>query len=311
VYYQAFQAPLAAMSAAAPAAPAPAGGADDAPGFTVPPAAVAHYAARGWVVLRGVVPPAEVARIRAVADDVLAGRLDARANRADLGGFRDRVVPAVENIVQIAWPTDLTSALDENLLISRGRAISEQLYGDAPGTWALDMNQFLIKAGGTLSDTPLHQDQSYYIELADARACNIWLALTDVTADMGALAFEDSPLAAPAPLRPHAPAGRGGGALECGPPGAAAPPAPRAHLATLAVCELAAGDVTVHSHLTPHWAAGNSTGAPRYGYVVQTRPVGAVREARTRGFDHGRAANVPRAPLLAAAPAPAPADARA
>lgn len=131
-----------------------------------------------------------------------------------------------------------------------------------------------------MTDTPWHQDQSYYISLSDPRACNLWLALVDVTADMGCLWFADAPLDAPGPLRPHHAAGRGGGALETdGFSEAAATPVP-----------LRAGSVTVHSHLTPHYARGNSTGEPRLGYVMQTRPSWSVREARLLGFDHGRSA---------------------
>jgi phytanoyl-CoA hydroxylase len=256
--------------------------------FAVPPEKVAFYAAHGWVVLEDVVPPDEVARIRALCDDMIDGRIATGAMRADLGGFLERRLAKTENIIQIAWPTDLTSALDENLLISRGRAISDQLYGDAAGTWALDMNQFLVKAPQSLTDTPIHQDQSYYITLPDPRAANIWLALGDVTEEMGCLFFEDAPLDASVPLRPHRPAGRGGGALECGD---GRPP----DLSRMTACPLRAGSVTVHSHLTPHYAKGNGTDVARYGYVVQTRPAASVREARMRGFDHGRTAgNKPR-----------------
>jgi len=257
--------------------------------YTVPPALIAHYRTHGWVVLPGVVPPLEVARLRQAADAMMSGAIATRGNMADLGGFLERKRSSVMNIVQIAWPTDLCSALDENLLISRGRTISDQLYGDAPGTWALDMNQFLIKQRETHTDTPLHQDQSYYITLRDPRACNLWLNVgeTDVTDDMGCLWFEDSPLDAPIPLRTHRAAGRGGGALECG---------DGPQLEKMTACPLRPGDVTVHSHLTPHWARGNHTQDPRYGYVVQTRPSHSVREARMAGFDHGRSANVARAP---------------
>ena len=248
--------------------------------FSVPPEKVAFYRAHGWVVLEDVVSPAEVSRILRVLEDMIAGRRATGRNRADLGGFLDRVRPGVENIVQIAWPTDLASELDENEFISRGRAISDALYGDAPGTWQLDMNQFLSKAPLTRTDTPLHQDQSYYISLADQRACNLWLALVDVSEEMGALWFEDSPLDAPAALRPHRAAGRGGGALECG---------DGPDLARMTCCPLRAGSVTVHSHLTPHYARGNATERVRHGYVVQTRPSASVREARIKGFDHGRA----------------------
>ena len=260
--------------------------------YVVPPEKVQFYRQHGWVVLEDVVPPSEVARIRGVADAMLQGEIPTRRNLADLGGFLDRVRPEVQNIIQIAWPTDLASQLDENLLISRGRAISDQLYGDVPGTWCLDMNQFLIKATETLTDTPLHQDQSYYIKLRDSRACNIWLALCDVSDDMGCLWFEDAPLDAPIPLRVHRAAGRGGGALECG---------NGPELEKMTCCPLRAGSITVHSHLTPHYAKGNKTSVQRYGYVVQTRPAASVREARIAGFDHGRTANVARAPNNAGA----------
>ena len=130
------------------------------PHYHVPAEKVAFYHAHGWVVLEDVVPPPELARISGILQDMIAGRIDTRRNRADLGGHADRVQPLTENIIQIAWPTDLSSALDENLLIQRARAMSDQLYGDAPGTWALDMNQFLVKMPHTDTDTPLHQDQS-------------------------------------------------------------------------------------------------------------------------------------------------------
>jgi ectoine hydroxylase-related dioxygenase (phytanoyl-CoA dioxygenase family) len=280
--------------------------------FTVAPSAVEHYRAHGWCIVEDAVPPEEVARIKLIVERMLSGEIDTRRNRADLGGHVDRVQPLTENIIQIAWPTDLTSALDENLFIQRSRAISDQLYGDEKGTWALDMNQILVKQPHTDTDTPLHQDQSCawpsrgararvraspagltplspgpackdYIKLEDQRACNLWLALVDVSPEMGCLWFEDSPLAAPAALRPHFGAGRGTGALQC-----AGDAAQLVASGALAAAPLRAGSITVHSHLTPHYAAGNTTDRARLGYVVQTRPAAAVREARMRGFDHGR-----------------------
>jgi phytanoyl-CoA hydroxylase len=241
----------------------------------------AFYKMHGWVVLEDVVPAPELARISDVLTRILSGDIDSGKGRSDLGGHAERKNKATENIIQLSWPTDMTSLLDENLLISRGRSISEQLYGDNSGTWSLDMNQFLVKEPFSLTDTPWHQDQSYYIALEDPRACNIWLALQDVSVDMGCLWFEDSPLDAPCALKPHFPAGTGGGALQFDRPSGGPPftPAP-----------LKAGSVTVHSHLTPHYAQGNATAASRRGYVVQTRPTHSVREGRMRGFDHGRTA---------------------
>ena len=92
--------------------------------YVVPPEKVAFYREHGWVVLEDVVSAAEIQRIKGVADDILLGRLGAGKLRADLGGFLDQVKPGTENIVQIAWPTDITSSLDENEFIQSSRAIS-------------------------------------------------------------------------------------------------------------------------------------------------------------------------------------------
>jgi len=145
--------------------------------YAVTPTQIAHYRAHGWVVLEDFVSAAEVARIRGIAEDMVAGRIDTRRNRADLGAHADRVAPLTENIIQIGWPCDLTSLLEENELVQASRAASEALYGDAPGSWARDMEQFLIKQPRTLTDTPLHQDQSYYVRGAAAAAAargSVW-----------------------------------------------------------------------------------------------------------------------------------------
>ena len=255
--------------------------------YVVPPEKIQFYRNNGWVVLEDVVPPEEIQRIRSVLTDILSGRIDSKGNRADLGSHVDRVQSTSENIVQIAWPTDLTSLLDENTLVMVSRAISDALYGDSPGTWAMDCNQFLVKNPLTVTDTPLHQDQSYYVPLPDPRGCNLWLALVDVTEPMGCLWFEKCPLETPLPLRQHRPAGRGGGALECG---------NGPDFSVMTAAPLRAGSLTVHSHMTPHYARGNITNTPREAYVVQTRPSVSVRHARTLGFDHGRIkGNTPRA----------------
>ncbi len=134
--------------------------------------------------------------------------------------------------------------------------------------------------------SPNHHFQSYFVPLTDPRGANFWLALQDVDDAMGCLYFEDSPLDAPTPMQEHRPAGRGGGALTCG---------DGPDFSRMTAAPIRAGSVTVHSHMTLHYAKGNSTDRPRFAYIVATRPAAAVREARIRGFDHGRAANVPRA----------------
>jgi len=103
------------------------------------------YREHGWVMLEDFISSDEVARIRSVLDGMVSGRISTARRRGDLGGHADRVDPGVENIIQISWPTDLTSELDESEYMRASRDVSEQLYGDPRGTWAMDMNQFLVK----------------------------------------------------------------------------------------------------------------------------------------------------------------------
>lgn len=103
------------------------------------------YREHGWVMLEDFISSDEVARIRSVLDGMVSGRISTARRRGDLGGHADRVDPGVENIIQITWPTDLTSELDESEYMRASRDVSEQLYGDPRGTWAMDMNQFLVK----------------------------------------------------------------------------------------------------------------------------------------------------------------------
>jgi hypothetical protein len=102
--------------------------------YAVPAEKVAFYRAHGWVVLDDIVSPAEVARLRALAEDMVAGRIDTRANRADLGAHVDRVSPLTENIIQIGWPCDLTSLLDENELVQSARAAVKAVVQERGGT---------------------------------------------------------------------------------------------------------------------------------------------------------------------------------
>ena len=70
--------------------------------YVVPPEKVALYRSHGWVVLEDFISPAEVARIRGIAESMVVGRINTRGNRADLGAHASAVVPGQENIIQIA-----------------------------------------------------------------------------------------------------------------------------------------------------------------------------------------------------------------
>lgn len=85
-----------------------------------------------------------------------------------------------------------------------------------------------------------HQDQSYYpSSIPDTRAANVWLALEDVTVEMGCMQFKSVPLES-RKLLPHRPAGNGKGALTLG--------EPPAEFGETTLCPLKAGDVVVFAN---------------------------------------------------------------
>ena len=148
------------------------------PEYDVPQSKVDFFRENGFVALEDVVSAAELQRYIGITRDFLSGRISTANKRGDLGGHAERKDKAVENCVQITHPYVLTSLLDECEHFRKGRDICNQLYGDS--TFALDCSQLLVKYPRTATETPWHQDQSYYPNLPDLRAANVWLALEDV-----------------------------------------------------------------------------------------------------------------------------------
>lgn len=83
------------------------------------------------------------------------------------------------------------------------------------------------------------------------------------------------------PLRPHRPAGKGGGALQCD------------GSEDEAVCvPLQPGGCTFHGGSTLHYSRGNATAGHRRALIINFRPQAMIDLERAKGFDHGRSANV-------------------
>jgi len=49
------------------------------------------------------------------------------------------------------------------------------------------------------------------------------------------------------------------------------------------------GGATIHHGRTMHYSRGNSTNAPRRGFIVNTRPAAMVEYERRNNYDHGKA----------------------
>jgi len=249
------------------------------PEYVPSPEKVAFFKENGFVTLDDVIGAEELARYIAITRDLLSGAIDTKDKRGDLGGHTDRVDAAVENTVQICHPYVLTSALDECEHFRKGRDICNALFDDDAVDFALDCSQILVKPAGSMTATPWHQDQSYYPDaLVDKRAANVWLALEDVSVEMGCMQFHPVPLAEGAgKFAPHRPAGNGKGALTTDPPPGESIKAP-----------LKAGSVVVFANYTFHYAGPNTSDAWRPAFVAQYRPRTMVQACRVLGFDHGK-----------------------
>jgi len=251
------------------------------PEYTPSPEKVAFFKANGFVALDDVVSPVELERYTGIVKDMISGKIDCKDKRGDLGGHIERVDKQIENTIQIVHPYMLTSQLDECEHFRKGRDICNALFDDEDVDFALDCSQMLVKFANTRTETPWHQDQSYYpTSLPDKRAANVWLALEDCTVDMGCMQFKPVPLVEggkDGKLAPHRPAGNGKGALTCDPPEGESVKTP-----------LKAGSVVVFNNYTYHFAGANISDVWRPAFVAQFRPKTMIQSCRVMGFDHGK-----------------------
>jgi hypothetical protein len=224
-----------------------------------------------------VISESELQRYLTIVKDMISGTIDCKDKRGDLGGHTARTDQMIENTIQICHPYSLTSELDECEHFRKGRDICNALFDDDGVDFGLDCSQLLVKYAKTKTETPWHQDQSYYpASIPDKRAANVWLALEDVTIEMGCMCFKPVRLG-DENLAPHRPAGNGKGALTCDPP-----------QGDITKCPLKAGSVVVFANYTFHYGCPNISDVWRPAFVAQYRPKTMIQACREIGFDHGK-----------------------
>jgi phytanoyl-CoA hydroxylase len=220
---------------------------------------------------------AEVETYRALYDRFLSGEIDCGPKRSDLGAGAARRDGVVENITQIMWPSALHPPLLALSLHRRALDLARRLIGEDA---VLDFDMLIDKAPGSAVATPWHQDAAYWLDLPDPRAVSVWVALDESTVDNGCMWYVRG--SHRTPIRPHWPAGTGGGAIECAcsedEPGATPVPLPPGH-------------AVAHAGGTLHYSRGNSTDGHRRAYILNFRPAAMVDLERERGMDHGLANN--------------------
>ncbi|MFI5617965.1 phytanoyl-CoA dioxygenase family protein [Streptomyces sp. NPDC051567] len=216
--------------------------------------------------------PDEVEIYRDIYDRLLSGEIESGDKRSDLGSHVPRRDGVRENITQIMWPSALYAPLRDLPLHSRALTLARELIGDDA---TLDFDMMIHKAPGAGVPTPWHQDAAYWVDLPDARAVSIWVALDEATPDNGCMWYiRGSHLL---PLRPHRPTSDGRN-IECdcseNEPGATAVP-------------LSPGEAVAHAGGILHYSRGNTSGRNRRAYILNYRPAEMIRLEREKGMDHG------------------------
>lgn len=226
----------------------------------------------GYVVIENILTTEEIEHYRSVYEAFLDNRIDASRFRSDLGGFveGDKPAEAKERITQIMLPSRLMPELLEESLHKKTKGIAQQLLG---ADMDLDFDMLIDKAPHSDTPTPWHQDCAYWISMPDIRAASCWTALDDAWINNGCMWYV--PGSHLLPVRPHHPAGKGGGALEC-----------EATEAEGIAVEIRAGSCVWHHGGTLHYSRGNSTGKRRRAFINNFRPEEMIRFERERGFDH-------------------------
>ncbi|MGH9031136.1 MAG: phytanoyl-CoA dioxygenase family protein [Acidimicrobiia bacterium] len=213
---------------------------------------VAFFADAGYLVIERLTHDDDVAWVNERYDEVLAVR---NGSYVDFSGQADR---SVEQFLQ---PELVLPELMATTVYRNARTVADQLLAQ-PASFS--GGNLFHKPAASEGRTHWHQDESFHEHLdtmlglpyEPTDSLTVWLALQDVTADMGALEFV--PGSHRRGLLPYE--------FIDGDPAHEAFRARRVvdvDPSTAVCCRLKAGGATVHSTYTIHGAGGNASSTPR------------------------------------------------
>jgi len=229
-----------------------------------------EFSQNGFCVTEELLSAEEVNAYLETYDKFLDGTISCGAKRSDLGAGEARK-GEVENITQIMWPSALLPVLKAAPFHQRALRLVRDLLGE---DMDLDFDMLINKAPHSDTPTPWHQDCAYWIDLPDKRAASIWMALDEATPDNGCMWY--APGSHLQPVRPHRPAGKGGGALCC-----------EGDESEAVAVPLKPGSAAIHGGGTLHYSRGNKTAGHRRAFILNFRPAAMIRLEREQGMDHG------------------------
>jgi len=231
-----------------------------------------QFEENGYLVVDSMLNESELNIYRELYDRLLHGGIDASSHRHDLGNHEAQKT-SMENICQIMWPSLFVSPLDQGPVHKRGLAVARIILGD---DMSFDFDMLIAKPGLSDTPTPVHQDQSYWLDMPDKRATSCWVAMDETTLDNGCMWFGSGSHKSEV-IRAHRPVKPGVHVLTCDGCEDELTPAP-----------LKPGGATFHHGRTLHYSRGNTTDKCRRGFVVNFRPLAMVEYERANKFDHGK-----------------------
>lgn len=247
-----------------------------ATGYRVSADERAAFERDGWVVLRGLLAPDELAELERSYMQFL--RREIRVPGRDFCDMTAAWGRPVEDfsIVNVMLPRRWHPPLAGNLYERRAADVAAQLCGAG---LALDYDQLVAKPPRK-SDAVFHwhQDLAYWPVTPDTRTASFWMALDVTDLDNGCVQFVSGSHREPR-LREHAPlhGDRNKSHTLVATLRAEDRPAP---------ARLQPGDVSVHHERTLHGSGGNTSERWRRGYVVAFRAEETIAAERAIGFTH-------------------------
>jgi ectoine hydroxylase-related dioxygenase (phytanoyl-CoA dioxygenase family) len=204
--------------------------------------------------------PGEVSEVRRLLDPLFQ-RFDSIPNgwARDLGevGFHD----GPQQVPEIAFALRLEPALAATAAYSRCRELAAVLLGARASCY---FDHAVYKPAHNGTTTAWHQDAAADPHGLGNRAIHVWLALDDVSAEMGCMEFiPGSHRHGIVSHRPRTPAAHALVAEAFSPDGAQA-------------CPIPAGAMTVHGPRTLHCTGPNRTDRPRRSWTLQFAPTRQV-----------------------------------
>jgi hypothetical protein len=206
---------------------------------------------QGFLHVHGLIPLDMVEQLRNDYDAVVEGRVDVEV-------WRDRIREG--GILQLGNPYKNIPGWSDHPYMARIIGLGKQLLGPDID---YKYDQLIYKPPHNPVELLWHQDAGYgWPGKANHRSCTCWLALSDVTQEMGSLQFV--PGSHLEGIAEHV------DATHKNPINAALEVMVDESLAV--TVEYGPGDVTIHHGRTLHYTRGNSTDRPRRGLSIHLWP---------------------------------------